>query len=267
MNSIACRLFPGGRSCALTLSYDDGNIHDRRLVETMNRHGIRGTFHLNGAFFGRPHIVAKEEVATLFTGHEVSAHGFTHPWLDALPSSQVAVEILDDRRSLESLVGYPVRGMSYPFGAHSEAVRRQLPSLGIEYARVVTPSENFEVPEDFLQWRPTCHHKHPRLAELTDKFLGQTNPRRMQLFYLWGHSFEFDRENNWDLIETFCERMGGKANIWYATNIEIVDYLNAVRGLRIAAAGNAVQNPAGVDVWIEADGVTVKVPAGGSVRL
>lgn len=86
MKSIACRLFPGRKPFALTLSYDDGNIHDRRLVEIMNRYGIRGTFHLNSGFFGRPHILTKDEVVTLFAGHEVSAHGATHPWLETIPA-------------------------------------------------------------------------------------------------------------------------------------------------------------------------------------
>ena len=32
--------FPGFRLKALTLSYDDGTIHDRRLVEIMKKYGI-----------------------------------------------------------------------------------------------------------------------------------------------------------------------------------------------------------------------------------
>lgn len=43
--------FPGGKHNVLTMSYDDGRLEDRRLVELFNRYGIRGTFNLNG---GRP---------------------------------------------------------------------------------------------------------------------------------------------------------------------------------------------------------------------
>lgn len=157
--------------------------------------------------------------------------------------------------------------MSYPFGTHSELVRRQLPALGIEYARTIESTEGFECPQDFLQWRPTCHHKSPRFMELADKFLGLAKPSKMQLFYLWGHSFEFAHDKNWELMEAFCEKMGGRENIWYATNIEIVDYLTALRGLRIAAAGNAVQNLSGQEVWIEVAGMVVRVPAGQTVRV
>ena len=40
--------FPGGKFKALTMSYDDGKLEDRRLVDIFNRNGIRGTFNLNG---------------------------------------------------------------------------------------------------------------------------------------------------------------------------------------------------------------------------
>ena len=46
MGSIFMR-FPGGRSKALTLSYDDGVRQDRRLLEIMKKHSLRGTFNIN----------------------------------------------------------------------------------------------------------------------------------------------------------------------------------------------------------------------------
>lgn len=44
--------FPGGRFKALTLSYDDGKVMDRRLVELFNRYGLKATFHLNSGLLG-----------------------------------------------------------------------------------------------------------------------------------------------------------------------------------------------------------------------
>ena len=40
--------FPGGKHKVLTMSYDDGKIHDRRLIALFNKYGIKGTFHING---------------------------------------------------------------------------------------------------------------------------------------------------------------------------------------------------------------------------
>ena len=44
--------FPGGKHKVLTMSYDDGQIHDRRLIEIFNKYGIKGTFHLNSGLMG-----------------------------------------------------------------------------------------------------------------------------------------------------------------------------------------------------------------------
>ena len=45
-------LFPEGKQSAFTLSYDDGQIYDRKLVEMFNRYGLKGTFHLNSGTIG-----------------------------------------------------------------------------------------------------------------------------------------------------------------------------------------------------------------------
>ena len=46
MGSIFMR-FPGGKSKALTLSYDDGVRQDRRLIEIMKKNGLKGTFNIS----------------------------------------------------------------------------------------------------------------------------------------------------------------------------------------------------------------------------
>ena len=46
------------------------------------------------------------------------------------------------------------------------------------------------------------------------------------LFYLWGHSYEFDDDDNWDTIEKFLQKAGCRDDVWYATNIEVYDCIN-----------------------------------------
>jgi hypothetical protein len=50
-----------------------------------------------------------------------------------------------------------VRGMAYPFGNTNDVVIETNNGLGIEYARTVGDSYNFEIPKDFLRWLPTMH--------------------------------------------------------------------------------------------------------------
>jgi hypothetical protein len=58
-----------------------------------------------------------------------------------------------------------------------------------------------------------------------------------------GHSFEFARQNNWEVIEDFCKKVSGRDEIWYATNLQIKRYLSAVRSLVYTADETMVYNP------------------------
>ena len=261
--------FPGGKSKALTMSYDDGVTQDVRLIEIFNRYGIKGAFHINGGLFERKggrQRVPKDEVKEVYDGHEISLHGYTHQSLSVTPTVKIVEEIIRDRIALEAITGEPVRGMSYPNGSINDTVVDTIATLGVEYCRKVETTGNFELPTDFLRWEATTHHNH-NLLELGEKFVNLPQKWRPYLMYVWGHSYEFDEQNNWLLIEKFCEMMAGKADIWYATNIEIVDYLNAVRNLKFTADQKVVLNQSMTDVWISVDKATVKVTAGGVTKL
>ena len=119
---IKANLFPGGVRRALTMSYDDGQIFDVRLAELFDKHHIRGTFHINSGNLGGDRYVKESEFARVYRNHEVSVHTVTHPFPTQIPDAALIKEILEDKRKLEELCGYPVRGMSYPFGDDSEHV-------------------------------------------------------------------------------------------------------------------------------------------------
>ncbi len=55
MSGIFMR-FPGGRKKALTLSYDDGVEQDRRLMQIMDAHGLKGTFNLNSGEYAAEEV-------------------------------------------------------------------------------------------------------------------------------------------------------------------------------------------------------------------
>jgi peptidoglycan/xylan/chitin deacetylase (PgdA/CDA1 family) len=253
--------FPGGKHKVLTMSYDDGKHADRRLVALFNQYGVKGAFHLNAGLMEQPERIPASEIKALYQGHEVSAHTFTHPTIARCPLDQVAQQVLEDRKALEAIVGYPVRGMSYPNGSYSQRIMDLLPHLGIEYSRTVGNSDDFAMPANLFAWKATCHHNH-NLMDLARKFTGLFKTQYFYMMYVWGHSYEFDNDNNWELIEEFCRFIGGREDIWYATNIEIVDYLKALDNLKFTAAGDLVYNPAAFPVWISADDNIVELPGG-----
>lgn len=258
--------YPEGRSKALTFSYDDGPQSDERLVRIFREHGLRGTFNLNsGVLFPEGAGSSADEKVHLYrdAGQEVAVHGFLHRDWSQIPLSGVAYEIVKDRERLESRFGVIVRGMAYPNGAFSEQIAACAKSCGIAYGRTTVSSRGFQLPENWMMFHPTCHHGDPKLGELTDAFLNrEINPvwNRSILFTLWGHSYEFDSGKSWNTIENFAEKVSGRNEIWYATNLEICDYVGAYGRLLFSADLSVVHNPTDTDLWLMKDGKTIFLP-------
>ena len=59
------------------------------------------------------------------------------------------------------------------------------------------------------------------LLELAEQFV-KLKPETPQMFYLWGHSYEFDEFDHWQLIEDFFKIISGKEDIFYGTNCEVL---------------------------------------------
>lgn len=249
-------LYPGGKKKALTFSYDDNQIYDRRLITMLNQYGLKGTFHLNAGKIGlktsEEEYVEREELQELYWGHEVACHGLNHPYLGQLAAGKLQYEILEDKKQLEAAIKYPVRGMSYPFGEYSETIIRIAEAAGIEYSRTVCDTKSFGWPEKFMEWHPTCHHKEAiQNKALVDRFINPPGYLVLPLFYIWGHSFEFHRENNWKEMDCLCRLLSGHEEVWYATNIQVKDYISAVRSLVFSADQSMIYNPSAITVYFE----------------
>lgn len=258
--------FPGGKHKVLTMSYDDGKQADRKLVSIFNQYGIKGTFHINAGLFEDERRIKPDEFRELYRGHEVSCHTYTHPTIARCPMEQVVRQVLDDREGLEKIMGYPIRGLSYPNGSYNKEIMELLPKLGIQYARVVGNTDSFAIPENYLAWKATCHHNHNLMA-LGQEFIDLHKTQYLYMMYVWGHSYEFDNKGNWDLIEDFCKLISGKEDIWYATNIQIVDYMEAAKRLQFAADMSFVYNPSVQTVWLSVDKEIVEVKGGEQITL
>ena len=267
--------FPGGKAKALTFSYDDGVREDIQLVEIFKKHGMHGTFNVNAGLCGASvaHLTEKEVQALyLPAGQELSCHMLTHPFPTRLTAPRLVYEITEDRRRLEALTGGIVCGMAYPYGDYNAETIALLKAAGIAYARTTRSTERFSLPENFLELHPTCHHNNERLFDLADTFFAAqpdegAHGRDPLLFYVWGHAYEFPRDNNWERIETFCEKMADRDDVWYATNGEICAYVTAARGLQFSFDGTVVHNPAALDVWIDHAKRLYHIPAGATVKL
>ena len=267
--------FPEGREKALTFSYDDGVLGDRKLIEIFDRYGLKGTFNLNNELFGvrswHNRMDEKETYETYKdTVHEIALHGARHIFLSKAPLPLAVKEVADNRAWLEKKFGRIVNGMAYAYSGVNDETAAALKALGVNYARTTVSTHSFALPSDWLHLNPTCHHTEPCFEELAQKFLSgkpsdEFKNREPWLFFVWGHAYEFDDHNNWDLIENFAKKAGGRRDIWFATNGEIYDYAKCYESLVYSIDGERVYNPSHRFVWVEIRGKVYEIASGQTV--
>lgn len=266
-----------GKRKVLTFSYDDGNTQDIRLVEIFDRYALKGTFNVNTGLFTDGSTekngggkLTWDEAEKLFenSSHEVAVHTLTHPWLASLKSHEAIKEIMEDRRNIEKHFRSLGRGMAYPFGCYNDETLEVLKLCGIAYSRTTKATHSFVFPENWLELNPTCHHNDPELMALAEKFISEEPGWNVcSMFYVWGHSYEFDRNDNWSLIESFAEKVSFRDDVWYAANIEIYDYVKAYENLQVSADNTVVCNPSAISVWFYEKGTVYKVEPGETIVI
>ena len=269
---------PEGKTRMLTFSFDDGNTFDERLINIFNKYNMKATFNLNAGLIldsenepnGR---MSKEKARELFANspHEVACHGQYHTRFESQSISLTAQDILLDRKLLEDFTGKIVRGMAYPFGGVNDNVVEVMKQAGMAYGRTVDTTHGFYIPinmeKDWFRLNPTCNYADPALFEMAEAFLTIDEEQYPYMFYIWGHSSDFEIANNWDVIERFCERMQNIDDVWYATNIEIYDYFQAYNSLQFSYDEKRVYNPSATDVWFHINTKNYVVRAGQMLEI
>ena len=263
MGKIVHLQFPGGKDKAFTISYDDGVRSDLRLVDLMRQYGIRGTFNVNSEVFlsaeernkKRTHpVMDAEELRAFYQNNrdlvEIAAHGATHGYFPWIAQDAAAWDLISDRKCIEDLLGVPCRGFAYPYGQTDDKTVEALRVCGFRYARTTPRTHKFNLPADPFRWDCTAKHTDPALMADARAFVDL--PRRYgktpYLFSVWGHSYEFDDDDNWNVIEELFAFMGGREDIWYCTNIEFFTYMEAYRRLEFFADQSKVYNPTSTTV-------------------
>ena len=217
-----------GKKKAVTLSYDDGVESDIRLLEILNEYGLKCTFNLNSGLMTPDsrwemngftvRRMSPGKLPELYKGHEIAAHCVTHADLTRLDDEAVRREVSEDIRALEQLFGCKISGMAYPYGAFDQRIIDIVGECGIKFCRTCNDTRAFRLPQELLAFGATCRHRDPELFQLLDRFLSSDEPG---VFCLWGHSYEFDADGNWDLIEEFCRRVSGRDDVFFGTNSQV----------------------------------------------
>ena len=223
---------------AITFSYDDGVVQDIRLIELLNKYGLKCTFNLNSELLSKKGMLIREgkriahykihteDVKHIYEGHEVAVHTLTHPNLTQCDDKEIIRQVEADRLNLSELVEYEVVGMAYPCGGVNNDDRVAgiiKKNTGVKYSRTITTSNRFDLQENLYRFNPTAYHlDFEKMMQLGREFV-EFKPKEPKVFYIWGHSYEMDYgADYWVKLEEFFKLISNKEDIFYGTNKEVL---------------------------------------------
>lgn len=150
----------------VVLTIDDGYVDTATVAgPILRRFGFRATVfvvtapsegrraEVVAALAHRPMLGAEEAGLLPRDTFELGSHTRTHPDLTALSAPDARREIRESKLELERVIGIPITGFAYPFGASSETVRELVEDAEYLAARGTRPGRNRPATEPFdLRW-------------------------------------------------------------------------------------------------------------------
>lgn len=216
--------------------WDDGVETDIRLVEILQKYGVKATFNINSGlhyqkyrrvyswqFADHPDFVNRllsiEEMKTLYRGFKIGAHGVFH--LSYVPEKfdEFITDIAEDKDNLENIFQCSVPGMAYPCGLWDEKVADKLREKGFLYGRTVVRTDDVGAYKHPLALGTSCHF-------LEDNFFAKFAAAKANngIFYFWGHSCEMQ-----NVPEKWAEFEKRMAYISADSETKFIDVVDIVR--------------------------------------
>jgi peptidoglycan/xylan/chitin deacetylase (PgdA/CDA1 family) len=239
----------------VTTSWDDGDMLDTKLTALLDKYGIKGTFYITQKY--REQRLTDESIKMLAVRHEVGAHTLTHPDLRNLSEEEQKKEIAGGKEWLESILGKEVKMFCYPSGRVGDDSKFVVKEAGFKGARTVEQGVVSTVGDPFLM--PTTIQVYPfpfRKKDANSFYwrklfqpLQQRGPifkklgvsmipfrswqslarasfgialKSGQTFHLWGHSWEIEKYDMWDELESFLKYISNRSDCQYLTNGDMI---------------------------------------------
>jgi peptidoglycan/xylan/chitin deacetylase (PgdA/CDA1 family) len=194
---------PGGNRVALT--FDDGpnDPHTQRLLDVLDKHGVKATFFVIGRYVKQRPDIAREVARR---GHVIGNHTFTHPRLIFLPAARVREEIVQCRQAILDAVGEHSNLFRPPWGARRPGTFTLVRQLGLEP----------------IMWNVTGFDWNAPSAEYVEGKVSRARGGDVVLLHDGGHAaFGTDRGKTVEAVDWLIPRLKS-ANQSFATIPEMI---------------------------------------------
>lgn len=189
---------------------------------------------------------------------------YTYNWCYVATNDAYLQCTKDATEELESVFGKgTIRDYVWPCGEQKNAaliekLKAQGGFRSLRKTGCVADASGFSLPSDRLAWSYNANNTNMR--ELSKKYDEYPDDGELKFFCFGVHSHDFEKADNWDVLEDFCRDLGNRPNdFWYACVGEIFDYEDAVKALKISDA--EIANESAIDVYVKIDGQPAVIKA------
>lgn len=186
--------------------WDDGIEDDIRLCEILRTHQGKATFNLNPGLHGATRRnpfrykdckdvvrLARGELCSVYDGFTIANHTISHPRPLEISLDEWRVEVIDGRKQLQDIFQQSVHGFAYPFGQYNETIASVVAEAGHTYGRTCENATPCHPADNPLCQPADCHHLDPDFWARYEL----AKSAGADVFYFWGHSYEFVTEEDW----------------------------------------------------------------------
>ena len=296
--SIFC--FPGWIKKAVSFTIDDGNLPlDKRFIETVKPGGITGSFNLCGTgrmggltpeeyrefyrgfevtnhashhpkvILPTDEYVLSEDKFDFDTADKTKIYRsdieglyykYFTTWWGMVATTDTYIQLIDQgKKELEEVFGEgSVVGFVWPYRSQDDArLHQYLKEAGYASVRR-TGYAGFELPQNRMDW---CYNaNHTNLNDRAAAFDALPDDGELKWFCFGVHSHDFERNNCWDVLETFVANYGNRpSDFWYATVRDIFEYEDAVNAAEIT--DTAIINNSDKDLYAKIGNEKITIPA------
>ena len=213
-------------------SFDDGTVHDIKMISILNKYGLKGTFNLNSGltnFVWYNNGVAiyrldLNEYKYIYDGHEVASHSLTHTHMTERSDEDVVYEAKQDIENLENIFQRKITSFAFPFSDFSQReidlIKNNNELTNIRVSQIDT---SFEFPKDVyhIPFTAVTLKSATELFKAFKKLDGG-------LFIFAGHSYDFYMNNSFDQLEQFVKELSKCKDIEVMTMQEMIEYIKTL---------------------------------------
>jgi len=173
---------------------------------------------------------------------DIGAHTMTHPRLPQVPDEEADIEIKDSRAYLQYVAEQPVESFCYPRGEYLPKHVSMVERAGFAYARTTDRHVFTERPlltaattlhcydhwsdigkvAAFAGFNPLTSLKFYRHWDVLALAMFERILAEGGVFHLWGHSWELEKNGDWERLEQVLRALAGHPQVQYVSNSELL---------------------------------------------